>query len=196
VTLRTNITAKEAISGANVDLEIKDKDNKMVAQRVFPDQAFSAGQTRTYEWKWDVPKDLAGGEYGTKVGVFEQARGKLVAWKNEAARIRVEGGPASGPSRSSAQALGRKFDLADAKIEPKGVNPGQQVRIETKVSAKEPVSAVHVDLEIKDKDDNKIAQRIYRDQQFDGGQSRTYRWVWRAPDDLPPRGLHGEGRRV
>ena len=170
------------MSGVNVDLEVKDKENKLVAQRTFPDEVFSAGQTRTYEWKWDVPKELAGGEYVAKIGVFEPSWGKLIAWNNDAARIRVEGGPAAG---AAAQALTAGFDIADAKIDPGRVSAGQQVRIETRVSAEEAVSAVNVDVEIKDKDDNKIAQRIFRDERFDGGQSRLYRWVWRVPDDLP-----------
>ncbi len=181
VTVRTNVTAKEAMSDVNVDLEVKDKDNKLVAQRVFPGEDFSAGQTRTYEWKWDVPKELAGGEYVAKVGVFEPAWGKLIAWNNDAARIRIEGGATAG----SAQTNAGKFDIADAMIDLNRVSPGQQVRIETRVSAKEPSSAVNVDVEIRDKDDNKIAQRIFRKERFDGGQSRSYRWVWRVPDDLP-----------
>jgi hypothetical protein len=181
-TFRTNVTAKEAMSGVNVNLEVKDKDNKLVAQRTFPDEIFSAGQTRTYEWKWDVPRDLAGGEYVAKVGVFEPSWGRLIAWNNDAARIRVEGGPATG---AAARADSAKFDIADAKIDPSRVSPGQEVRIETRVSAKEAVPAVNVDVEVKDKDNNKIAQRIFRDERFDGGQNRLYRWTWRVPDDLP-----------
>jgi hypothetical protein len=183
VTIRTHVTAQHAASDVNVDLEVKDGNNQIVAQRVFTDQRFSAGQTRAYEWKWQIPPDLAGGEYTAKVGVFAQDFGRPVAWNNEAGRIRIEGGREPGAAR---RAAGDRFEIEDTAIHPRRVRAGQSARIETTIRAREPADAVHVDLEVKDQGNNKVAHRIFRDQRFADGQARTYEWNWTAPDDLPP----------
>jgi PDZ domain/Wzt C-terminal domain len=180
VTIRAKVTAKDAASGVHVDLEVKDKDDKKVAQRMFSDQNFSAGQTRTYEWKWEVPRDLAGGDYVAKVGVFGKEFGQPVAWNNEAGRISVQG------ERQAGLTADDKFDIQDTKIDPGRVKPGQSVRVETKIKARDAADAIHVDLEIKDQNNNKVAQRVFSDQRFDAGQTRTYEWTWKAPDNLPP----------
>jgi PDZ domain/Wzt C-terminal domain len=188
VTIRVRVTAKQPASGVNVDLEVKDRADTKVAQKIFENQTFAAGQTRTYDWKWDVPKEQPAGEYVAKAGVFEKGWGQPVAWSNDGARITVAGGPASASSAGSAargQSAG-KFDIGDTTIDPDRVRAGQNVRIETKVRARDAAEAVHVDVEIKDEDNNKVAQRIFKDQDFDAGQSRTYQWNWRAPSDLPP----------
>jgi uncharacterized membrane protein len=186
VTIRTKVTAKDAAAGVNVDLEVKDANDKKVAQRMFSDQNFSPGQTRTYEWKWEVPRDLAGGDYVAKVGVFAKEFGQPVAWNNEAGHLTVEGKRQASASSASGSATSDKFDIQNTKINSGRVKAGQNVRVQTKVKARDAADAVHVDLEIKDQNNNKVAQRVFSDQRFDAGQTRTYEWNWKAPDNLPP----------
>jgi hypothetical protein len=187
VTMRTTVTARQAVSGVSVDLEVKNASDRRVAQKVFDDQSFGAGQSRTYEWKWDVPEALPGGQYVAKVGVFDRGWGKPVAWNNDAGRVTVEASrqpSASGASAAAGRPTGT-FEIDDTKIDPGRVRAGQPVRVETRVIARERADGVHVDLEIKDANNNKVAQRIFSDQRFDAGQSRTYEWRWTAPADLP-----------
>jgi uncharacterized membrane protein len=186
VTIRTTVTAKDAASGVNIDLEVKDKDNNKVAQQMFSDQNFSAGQTRTYEWKWEVPRDLANGDYVAKVGVFGRDFGQPVAWNNDAGRLTLENKRQASATSAASNASSDKFDIQDTKIAPGRVKAGQNVRVETKVKARDAADAVHVDLEIKDQNNNKVAQRVFPDQRFNAGQTRTYEWTWKAPDNLPP----------
>src|SRR5262245_18252061 len=52
-----------------------------------------------------------------------------------------------------------RFALEGAEIRPDKAKPGEAVTIRTKVTAKDAASGVSVDLEVKDKDDKKVAQR-------------------------------------
>jgi hypothetical protein len=184
VTLRTTVTARQAASGVNVDIEVKDASDRRVAQKVFADQRFTAGQSRAYEWKWDVPETLPAGRYVAKVGVFDRDWGQPVAWNNDAGRVTIQAGQARATDGAS-EPTGA-FDIGDTRIDPGRIRAGQPVRVETRITAREPADGVHVDLEIKDRDNRKVAQRIFDDQRFDAGQSRTYEWRWTPPADLPP----------
>ena len=91
VRVETKVKARDAADAVHVDLEIKDLNNNKVAQRVFPDQRFDAGQTRTYEWTWKAPANLPPGDYTAKVGVFDKDWKEIAAWDNDAGEIRVRG---------------------------------------------------------------------------------------------------------
>jgi len=87
--METKIKASDAADAVHVDLEIKDQNNNKVAQRIFENQRFDAGQTRTYEWTWKAPGDLPPGDYTVKVGVFDKDWKELAAWDNNAGEIRL-----------------------------------------------------------------------------------------------------------
>jgi hypothetical protein len=87
--VETKITAKNAADAVHVDLEIKDQKNNKVAQQVFENQQFDAGQTRPYKWTWKAPDDLPPGEYIVKVGVFDKDWKQIAAWDNKAGEIQL-----------------------------------------------------------------------------------------------------------
>ncbi|HEV8675610.1 MAG TPA: Wzt carbohydrate-binding domain-containing protein [Methylomirabilota bacterium] len=90
LSINTKVTASAAATGVKVDLEIYTAGGAKIAQQVFSDQAFAAGQTRSYNWKWRVPSTLAPGIYTVKIGVFNADWSVLYTWVNEAATFTVK----------------------------------------------------------------------------------------------------------
>lgn len=81
------MTAHQA-GAALVDLEVYPLgDANGVFQQVWGDQAFAAGETKTYPVR--LPGTLAPGEYVVKIGDFRPDWGVLWSWNNDAARVRV-----------------------------------------------------------------------------------------------------------
>ena len=69
ITIRAHVTAATARQGL-VDVEVHGPDGRKVAQRYWDNQAFAAGQRRTFDWTWTVPAKAPLGVYVVKVGVF------------------------------------------------------------------------------------------------------------------------------
>ncbi|MBV9893828.1 MAG: hypothetical protein JO020_06650 [Chloroflexi bacterium] len=75
---------------ALVDVEVYTVSGTKVAQQWWDNQAFSAGQTRSYQLTWAVPSTAAQGGYRVKVGVFSPGWGTLYNWNNSAAAFSVK----------------------------------------------------------------------------------------------------------
>ena len=92
-----------------VDAEVYDPTGTKVHQRWFDQQAFAAGQTRSYSVPWTVPAGGATGAYTVRLGVFAAGWGTLHHWNNEAATFTVTGAgaaatPAPPPSATATPA--------------------------------------------------------------------------------------------
>ena len=60
-----------------------------VFQRWYDQQAFRAGQTRTFQQTWSVPATAAVGPYTIKIGIFSPGWGGFLAWNNNAGQFSV-----------------------------------------------------------------------------------------------------------
>jgi hypothetical protein len=81
VTLTVRVTG---VTAANVlvDVEVYDSSGQKVLQGVYDNQAFTAGQTRTYSPTWTVPASAVKGTYWVKVGVFQPGWGTIYHWND------------------------------------------------------------------------------------------------------------------
>lgn len=174
------VTASQPAQSQRVDLEILDAGNRKVAQQIYSDQSFAAGQTRQYRWTWQVPADFPPGDYTVKIGVFSPDWQTLAAWDNLAAVMRVA---PSAPAPAAAGGVG--FDL-DAKVSPRQATPGQQVAIDAAVTASQPVQNRRVEIDVVNAKGERVAFQHYEGQSFAPGQSQRYRWVWQIPATQPP----------
>src|SRR5206468_714855 len=68
-----------------VDVEVHDAAEHNVYQQYFEDQAFTAGQTRTFPVAWSVPAGTALGTYTVQIGVFSAGWETDYTWNSYAA---------------------------------------------------------------------------------------------------------------
>jgi lysophospholipase L1-like esterase len=86
---RLNVRVQSRTAGRwLVDVEIYGP-NGLAFQRYYDDQAFTAGQTRSYTPTWSVPAGSPAGTYYVKVGVFSPGWTSLHAWADSAGQIEV-----------------------------------------------------------------------------------------------------------
>ena len=93
VAIQASVTSAAA-SRVVVDVEVHDAANRQVFQRYFEDEAFGAGQTRTFSVSWPVPATAQAGTYTVQVGVFSPDWGTEHAYISDAARVSVATAPA------------------------------------------------------------------------------------------------------
>jgi hypothetical protein len=72
-----------------VDLEIHDASGK-VFQKVWSNQQFRSGQTRSYSTVWTVPEAASDGEHIVKIGVFGNRWRSFKSWNDHAAVFLVK----------------------------------------------------------------------------------------------------------
>lgn len=73
-----------------VDVEVYDPSGNQVFQWYWEDQAFTAGQTRTFQTSWPVPANAATGTYTVRVGVFSGPSWETQhVWNDNAAQVAV-----------------------------------------------------------------------------------------------------------
>jgi hypothetical protein len=90
-TIRTQICSGSAASHVLIDLEIYSQSGTKLAQRFFPGQSFSPGETKSYEWAFTAARAifLEDGTYRVKIGVFSGDWSVLHLWDNEATTFSV-----------------------------------------------------------------------------------------------------------
>ena len=86
--MTARVTAPAA-GNALVDIEIYDSAGVRVHQAVYDNQAFAAGQQRSFTTGWRVPSGARKGTYTVRVGVFSPGWGTMYAWNNSAATFTV-----------------------------------------------------------------------------------------------------------
>jgi polysaccharide biosynthesis protein PslG len=75
---RVGVAAEVSASAAAtvlVVVGIRDPSGREVVSREYKQQGFTAGQTRTYSFNWNVPRNAAAGTYSVRVAVFSANRG-------------------------------------------------------------------------------------------------------------------------
>ncbi len=90
LSVTTSATASAAASGIIVDVEVFNGSGARVGQQVLSGQSFTAGQSRSFTWKWKVPTSLATGTYTVKVGIFSGNWATLYQWNNQAATVSIQ----------------------------------------------------------------------------------------------------------
>lgn len=88
VAITANVTSASAGTFV-VDVEVHDAAENKIYQQYFENQAFSAGQTRSYPVTWAVPSGTAHGAYTVQIGVFSAGWGSNLSWNSYAANIAV-----------------------------------------------------------------------------------------------------------
>jgi autotransporter family porin len=97
LTITLAVTSASALT-ALVDLEVYSAAGAKVYQRWWDNQAFTAGQRRTYASTWQTPANLAAGTYTVKIGVFGRGWAGLHHWNNGADQVAVTRGAAATPT--------------------------------------------------------------------------------------------------
>ncbi|HEY3063179.1 MAG TPA: choice-of-anchor Q domain-containing protein [Chloroflexota bacterium] len=95
-TITATFTSTTAVSGINIDVEVRNATGTKVFQQVFPAQVFTAGQTRTFTSTWAVASGVAPGSYTVKTGAFSSDWATGYGWNDAAATITVAA-PSSQP---------------------------------------------------------------------------------------------------
>jgi hypothetical protein len=87
-TITVVVNSTIAVS-ALVDVEVYDTSGNKVAQQTYDNQAFGAGETKSYTYTWPLPASTSHGTYSVKIGVFSPGWGRLYAWNDSAAKVIV-----------------------------------------------------------------------------------------------------------
>jgi hypothetical protein len=72
-----------------VDVEVHDAAEHLVYQQYFEDQAFTAGQARSFPVSWSVPPGTAMGTYTVQIGIFSAGWATDYTWDSYAAYVAV-----------------------------------------------------------------------------------------------------------
>jgi hypothetical protein len=87
----SSLVTSTSASTVLVDVEIYGPNGSVVRQKWFDNQAFAAGQTRTFSVSWAVPSTARTGVYTVKIGVFGAGDwDPLYYWNNNATQFSVK----------------------------------------------------------------------------------------------------------
>jgi hypothetical protein len=90
-TLRITAQVKSSTAAsALIDIEIYGPDGQKIYQRVYDNESFSAGKTKSFSTRWLVPWTAPKGVYTVKIGVFSPGWGTLYTWNDAAATFKVK----------------------------------------------------------------------------------------------------------
>ncbi|MBV9600760.1 MAG: hypothetical protein JOZ87_28440 [Chloroflexi bacterium] len=85
------VSVKSATAATTlVDVEVYNASGVKSFQQWWDNQAFSAGQTRTFSASWSVPASATTGNYTVMVGVFSTGWGTLYNWNGNAAVLTID----------------------------------------------------------------------------------------------------------
>ncbi len=88
VSIASSVTSSQA-STAAIDVEVFDPSNTRVFQQTWDNQAFMAGQPKTFNSAWQVPLTATTGTYTIRIGVFAPGWGSVYNWNNSAGSFSV-----------------------------------------------------------------------------------------------------------
>jgi len=87
------VTARSDVAtSVLLDVEISNAVGALVHQKVYDNQAFTAGQIRSYAISWTVPAAEPAGTHTVRIGVFGVGWGALRHWNNSATAFNVAAG--------------------------------------------------------------------------------------------------------
>lgn len=96
-TITASVTSRAA-NNVLVDVEVFDPAGGRAYQKYIDNQAFAAGQARTFAVIWPVPSSARPGTYTVKIGVFAPGWASLYAWNDLAGQLTVTAAAASVPT--------------------------------------------------------------------------------------------------
>jgi hypothetical protein len=94
VTRPGNATITASVKSATatsvlIDVEVYNAAGSRVFQQFWDNQAFTAGQTRTFSATYAVPSSAATGTYTVMIGVFSPGWGTVYQWNGQAGSFSV-----------------------------------------------------------------------------------------------------------
>jgi hypothetical protein len=97
--LSTTVNASGALSGAIVDFEVYDGNNKVY--QTYQSEDLAANTPQTFGASWAVPTDQAAGSYRLKIGIFAAGWASLYAWDDTGATFEVSADTATATATDS-----------------------------------------------------------------------------------------------
>ena len=94
ITATVTDSGTASLSNANVEVQVFDGSGKAVSDNVWSGQNFTAGQSHTYTYTWNVPATQAAGTYTVMIGVFDSGWVTDYYWNSAAGTIAVTAGQA------------------------------------------------------------------------------------------------------
>jgi endoglucanase len=172
----TNIAA----SGLNIDLEVRDPYSNPIAstpqQKTFQNISFTAGQTQTYTWSYQVPQSLAAGTYCLVTAAFNSSWSGTLLWKNCSAEFKVVVPPLT-------------LSLASAAAQPSAAVAGQTVSLSAGLQSNVAASGVGVTLSVLNTSGVAISGSpalAFNSQTFTAGKPSTFTYPYAIPSTLSP----------
>ncbi len=161
-----------AASGMNVDLETYDPSGQRLAQKIYANQNFSAGQGQSYTVGWTP---AASGTYTVKTGIFDSAW-NLAFWNDRVttATVGTSGGGGGGTTTPPSGGTPATW-TSSGSVTPGTVNVGSTAALSATVNdTGGAIAGTNIDLEVADPQGHQAFQKIYPSQNFSAGQSQTY----------------------
>jgi mannan endo-1,4-beta-mannosidase len=125
---------------------------------------------------WQIICSTVCGNYGGSLSTMFPPTSEVASGMAQVAARVNGGGGTSGPV-AAPEPTAPDFTLT-ASASPNPVAPGQAVSVTTQVTAGAAASGVHVDVEVYDAADQKVAQQVYASQSFAAGVPRSFTWSW------------------
>jgi hypothetical protein len=168
VSITSTVTLGQAETDL-IDVEVYDPSYNKVFQQFWDNQAFAAGQARSFTTTWDVPFDVATGTYTTMIGVYHQGWGDVKNFNNAAGTFGVAQGSAAAATYTS-----------KSTVSPNPVKRGAAVSITSTVSVSQAETDL-IDVEVYDQAYHKVFQQFWDNQDFAAGQPKSYTSTWSVP---------------
>ena len=130
VTLSTTVSAGAAAAGTIVDVGVRDAAGTRIVQQAYKNQAFSAGQTRTFSSPWTLPPSLPAGTYTITVTVFDSTWTTPYVTNNSAGTLSVQANAgAGGLTLSLSGSAFRTGDSTTVTLSAPDLGPGARVDV-------------------------------------------------------------------
>jgi hypothetical protein len=210
--ISASVTSRQA-STVLVDVELYDPAGTKVFQQFWDNQAFSAGQTRTYTASWSVPATAASGAYSIAVGVFSPGWGTLNNWNGSAGTLSVSSAapaatatatpvpptptpvpptatpvpptPTPVPPTATPVPPAVPSFKTSASTSKTSVAHASAVGITASVTSATATNAL-VDVEVYGPAGTKVFQASWDNQAFAANQTRTFSTSWSVPGTATP----------
>jgi hypothetical protein len=194
-------------SPALIDLELYDGSFTKLAQQVWDNQQFTAGQPRAFTMSWPVPTTTATGSYTVMIGVFSRGGGALHNWNSSAGTFSHTAAgvatptatptpvltstptptatktntptlkPTSTPTPTSTQGSAQPSFTTSGSASPITALRGSSAALTASEKSTTAISAL-VDLEVYNAPGSKVFQQAWDNQPFSAAQTLTLPVTW------------------
>jgi endoglucanase len=168
-TIGAQVTSSTSTS-VLVDVEVYSPTKMRVFQQYWDNQAFAAGQMRSFSATWSLSPAQAAGAYTVEIGVFSPGWGSTLNWNGSAGQISVTNTAPLSPITTATVAPATSAPLSfttTATAAPAMVPAGSTTSITLDVTASSATKAL-VDLEVYSASGAKVYQQFWDNQQLAG----------------------------